>query len=198
MKSYKHVKVLKTGFDTNLFTRQGMHMNNLGKERIALEMANEATKILLKQAKVISLQWKNNSTSDDNLEEISPLQVPPLQHLLPSDVNGDLGQLGTDDQGSKIALPPRSLRVKDDQAHLLLSNVINNETAIADNDNPRKEMMDEADKQVIEEQRGEETSDVSVTSANSAIVTNDSNTESPAKSKSLNKAPIARSNDFLW
>jgi hypothetical protein len=35
MKSYKHVKVLKTGLDRNLFTRQGMHMNNLGKERIA-------------------------------------------------------------------------------------------------------------------------------------------------------------------
>ena len=94
MKSYKHVKVLKTGLDRNLFTRQGMHMNNLGKERIALEIANEATKILSKQAKVISLQWKNNSTSDDYLEEISPPQVPPLQHLLRSDVNGDLGQLG--------------------------------------------------------------------------------------------------------
>jgi hypothetical protein len=198
MKSFKHVKVLKTGLDRNLFTRQGMHMNNLGKERIALEMGNEATKILSKQAKVISLQWKNNSTSDDNLEEISPLQVPPLQHLLRSDVNGDLGQLGTDGQGSKIALAPRSLGVKVDQAHALLSNVINNETEIADNDNPRKEMMDEADKQVIEEQRGEETSDVSVTSVNSAIVTNDSNTESPAKSERLRKAPIARSNDFLW
>jgi len=58
--------------------------------------------------------------------------------------------------------------------------------------------VDEADKQVIEEQHDEETSDVSVTSVNSAIVNNDSNTESPAKSKSLNKAPIARSNDFLW
>ena len=134
-------------------------MNNLGKERIALEIANEATKILSKQAKVISLQWKNNSTSDDNLEEISPPQVPPLQHLLRSDVNGDLGQLCTDDQGSKIALAPRSLGVKVDQAHALLSNVINNETEIADNDNPRKELMDEADKHVIKEQHDEEPSD---------------------------------------
>ena len=58
--------------------------------------------------------------------------------------------------------------------------------------------MDEADKQVIEEQHDEETSDVSVTSVNSAIVNNDSNTESPAKSKRLRKAPISRSNDFLW
>ena len=120
------------------------------------------------------------------------------RHLLRSDVNGDLGQLGTDDQGSKIALAPRSLGVKVDQAHVLLSNVINNETERADNDNPRKELMDEADKQVIEEQHDEETSDISVTSVNSAIVTNDNNTESTAKSKRPRKAPIARSNDFLW
>jgi len=88
--------------------------------------------------------------------------------------------------------------VKVDQAHVLLSNVINNEIEIADNDNPRKELMDEADKQVIEEQHDEETSDVSVTSVNSAIVTNVNITESPAKFKRLRKAPIARSNDFLW
>ena len=40
-------------------------------------MAKEATKILLNQANVISLQWKtmkNNSMSDDNKEENSPLQ----------------------------------------------------------------------------------------------------------------------------
>jgi hypothetical protein len=74
-------------------------------------------------------------------------------------VNGDLGQLCTDDQGIKIALAPRSLGVKVDQAHALLSNVINNETEITDNDNPRKELMDEANKQVIEEQHDEETSD---------------------------------------
>jgi len=62
--------------------------------------------------------------------------------------------------------------VKVDQAHVLLSNVINNETEIVDNDNPRKELMDEADEQVIEEQHDEETSDISVTLVNSAIVTN--------------------------
>jgi len=65
-----------------------------------------------------------------------------------------------------------SLGVKVDQAHVLLSNVINNETEIVDNDNPRKELMDEADEQVIEEQHDEETSDISVTLVNSAIVTN--------------------------
>ena len=53
-------------------------MNNLVKERIALELAKEATKILLNQTNVISLQWKtmkNNSMSDDNIEENSPHKV---------------------------------------------------------------------------------------------------------------------------
>ena len=34
-------------------------MNNLGKERMASEMANTAASILLKQEKVISLGWKD-------------------------------------------------------------------------------------------------------------------------------------------
>jgi hypothetical protein len=50
-------------------------MNNLGKERIALEMANTAANILLKQEKVISLQWKivqENSMSMVQLKITSP------------------------------------------------------------------------------------------------------------------------------
>jgi hypothetical protein len=66
------------------------------------------------------------------------------------------------------------------------------------NDKPMKELKDEADKQVIEDQHEEETSVISVNSFNSGIVTNDNNAEIPSKSKRLRKAPIARSNDFLW
>ena len=62
------------------------------------------------------------------------------------------------------------------------------------NKNPMKELKEEADKQVIEDQHEKESSGVSVTSLNSAIVTNDNNAEVPTKSKRLRKAPIARSN----
>jgi hypothetical protein len=73
-----------------------------------------------------------------------------------------------------------------------------NETEIVGNDNPVKKLNDEADKQIIKDQLEKETSGISVTSLNSVIVTNDNNTEIPTKSKRLRKAPIARSNDFLW
>ena len=102
MKSYKHVKVLKTGLDRNLFTRQGMRMDSLGKQSMALEMPNEATKILSKQEKVISvtITWKKSSLLQP---ESSTSAASPAV-----DVNRDLGQLCADEQGSKIALTPRS------------------------------------------------------------------------------------------
>jgi hypothetical protein len=77
MKPYKHVTVVRIDLDRKFFTRHGMHMNNLGKETMALEMANKATSILLKQGKVISLQWKNvqkNSMSDGPTEDNISLQ----------------------------------------------------------------------------------------------------------------------------
>ena len=80
---------------------------------------------------------------------------------------------------------------------MVSSNVINNETEIVGNDNPMKEMKNEADKQVSEDQHEKENSGVSVTSLHSAIVTNDNNAEIPTKSKRLTKAPIARSDDFF-
>ena len=58
MKPYKHVTVLRTDLDRKYFTKQGMHMNNLGKERMALELPNTTASILLKQ-EVISSSWKN-------------------------------------------------------------------------------------------------------------------------------------------
>ena len=97
------------------------------------------------------------------------------------------------------AIAPISLGWKVEQEHVVSSNVINNEKEIVGNDNPMKELKDEADKQVTEDQHEKETKGVSVTSLNSAIVTNDNNTEIPTKSKRLKqRAPIARSNDFLW
>jgi len=96
------------------------------------------------------------------------------------------------------AIAPISLGWKVDQEHVVLSNVTNNETEIVCNDNPMKELKYEADKQVIKDQHEKETSGVSVTSLNSAIVTNDNNAEIQTKSMGLRKAPNARFNDLLW
>jgi len=59
MKPYNHVMVVKVDHDKKFFTRQGLHMNNLGKEKIALRIANMVTEIFLKEEEIISLYWKN-------------------------------------------------------------------------------------------------------------------------------------------
>jgi hypothetical protein len=72
MKPHKHVTMVRTDLDRKFFTKHGMHMNKLGKERIALEMANTVVNILLEREKVISLQWKNaqgDSVSDSPTED---------------------------------------------------------------------------------------------------------------------------------
>jgi len=43
MKPYKHVIVAKVDLDRKFFTRQGLHMNSLGKEKIALKVVNVQT-----------------------------------------------------------------------------------------------------------------------------------------------------------
>jgi hypothetical protein len=56
-------------------------MNNLGKERIALKIANVVTKIFMKQADdPISLYWKNEhdvSVSNNSYEDNTILQEDP-------------------------------------------------------------------------------------------------------------------------
>jgi hypothetical protein len=59
-----------------------MHMNNLGKERIALVVANTAANIVGKPGKVISLQWKsvqgNSMSEGSTLDNISLLDGPKI------------------------------------------------------------------------------------------------------------------------
>ena len=51
MMPYKYVMVVKVDLYRKFLTRQGLHMNNLGKEKIALKKANVVTKIFLKEKK---------------------------------------------------------------------------------------------------------------------------------------------------
>ena len=64
--------MVRKDLDRKFFIKHGMHMNKLGKERIALNMVNTVANILLKREKVISLQWKNaqgDSVSDSPTED---------------------------------------------------------------------------------------------------------------------------------
>jgi hypothetical protein len=72
MKPHKHIIVVKVDLDMKSSITQGMHMNNSGKDKTALKMANVVTKIFLKQEEIISLRWRNEneaSVSDSSTED---------------------------------------------------------------------------------------------------------------------------------
>ena len=59
MEPFKHVTAVRLDLNMKLFTRQGSHMNNLGKERIAVKIANAFTTVFQKQTEEpISQYWK--------------------------------------------------------------------------------------------------------------------------------------------
>ena len=80
MKPYKHVTVVKVDLDRTFFTRQGLHMNNLGKEEIAFKIASVVIEIFRKQEEIISLYWKNEyevNVSDSSNKDNVILQEDP-------------------------------------------------------------------------------------------------------------------------
>ena len=80
VKPYKHVTVVKVDLYRIFFTRQGLHMNNLGKEKIAFKIASVVTKIFRKQEEIIGLYWKNEcevSVSDIPNEDNIIIQEDP-------------------------------------------------------------------------------------------------------------------------
>jgi hypothetical protein len=117
-------------------------------------------------------------------------------------------------------IPPISLGWKVVQEQVVSSYAVVHETRKVDNDYPMDELkivpdeqviedkhvvdhpMDELkielDKQVIEDQHVKETSVTSVNPLNCGTVIEDNNADIPIKSYKLRKAPITRTDDFLW
>jgi hypothetical protein len=60
MKPYIHVTVMKVDLERKFFTRHGQHMNNLGKEKIALKIASVVTNLFSSQGEAIRLHWKDD------------------------------------------------------------------------------------------------------------------------------------------
>jgi N-acyl-L-homoserine lactone synthetase len=77
MKPYKHVLIVTPDIDRKVFTRHGLHMNNLGKEKITSKVSMVVTSIFQKQNVVTRLCWKNGydisveNVSDNQAEDIS-------------------------------------------------------------------------------------------------------------------------------
>jgi hypothetical protein len=66
------------------------------------------------------------------------------------------------------------------------------------NDNPVDALKIEVDKQVVKDQHEIVISVDSANSLNNGTVTNDINAVIPTKSKRLRRAPITKTDDFLW
>jgi len=79
----------------------------------------------------------------------------------------------------------------------MLNNVTVNETEILGYDGPMKE-PDETDKQITEDQHVKMTGGVSSNLVQSVTSSNDNNVKILTKCRRPRKAPIVRSNDFLW
>jgi hypothetical protein len=58
MKPYKHVLIVMVDTDRKYFTRYGLHMNNLGKEKIASTVSTITKNIFQKQNVKISFKLK--------------------------------------------------------------------------------------------------------------------------------------------
>jgi hypothetical protein len=74
MKPFKHVKVAKVGTEREFHTKQGQHMKNTGKEKVALKIAQPVTITLQEQIREPKcFYWKSNqedkgsqTTREDN------------------------------------------------------------------------------------------------------------------------------------
>ena len=77
MKPCEHVTVVKVDLNRKSYTRQGLHMNNFGREKIAFKIDSVVTEIFCRQEEIISLYWKNEcevSVSDSSIEDNIILQ----------------------------------------------------------------------------------------------------------------------------
>jgi hypothetical protein len=68
MKPYNHVTVVQVDPTRIYYTRHGQHMNNLGKERIALSLTNVITDMFNTQDKIITLPWKSDINMNGSYE----------------------------------------------------------------------------------------------------------------------------------
>ena len=73
MKPYKHVSIVTVDTDRKFFTTHGLHMSNLGKEKIASKVSMVVTSIFQMKNVITCLGWKNEY--DINLESVSDNQA---------------------------------------------------------------------------------------------------------------------------
>jgi len=67
VKPLKHVSIIETSLDRRHFTKHGLHMNNLGKEKLAKQIALQLLKLIKSSPyatkSVIPLKWKDETVT---------------------------------------------------------------------------------------------------------------------------------------
>jgi hypothetical protein len=69
-KAMPHVVVLDVTLDRKDFTRQGLHLNSIGKEKVALLIGQHLINLLTEQENnILSLPWNGDSKDSNSLLE---------------------------------------------------------------------------------------------------------------------------------
>ena len=78
-KLFRHIELVEISFNRKYFTKQGLHLNNVGKEGLAKVIASQINKIINCRANenpVISPQWKDESNNKSIIVNTTHLSTP--------------------------------------------------------------------------------------------------------------------------
>jgi hypothetical protein len=93
MKPHKHVIIIAVETDRKFFTTHGLHMSNLGKEKVAYKISMVITNIFQKESVITRLCWKNGydeipkSVSDNQEKDVSETYVSDNSTEIPKSVS---------------------------------------------------------------------------------------------------------------
>jgi hypothetical protein len=89
-KAHKHVTILEISDDRKLFTTQGLHLNGLGKDKLAKQIVSLTYTILdQKKDPTIILSWNSDQSHSDTLHQGNVNRVSTRTKKTPSNKYND-------------------------------------------------------------------------------------------------------------
>jgi len=180
MKPRKHVTVVQVDLDRKFFTRHGQHMNNLGKELIALRLASVITDLLSNQEEIITLHWKDGyevSVSDTSDKDATNIQEDPK------------------------TTPSRSTAMEVLLDEAIQENQTDSDSVETGDNEEETDSLSQTQytaTTVVQEDENTSLEQTQDTTSNTWSASMDKTTEIRRTSTRNKKAPSTRGNDFLW
>jgi hypothetical protein len=220
MVPFKNVKILATSLERKYFTRHGMHLNALGKERVARGTAMVIRSFRRRnKTPLTSLDWKDGTSVPDpsGIEPLVTLSNPelvPSSQPVKSSASVEIMMKGsnTSDNADNSEPPNNLVTVPCDSC-------VSSDPGRNDVDRREPPQLDTASKIIITitEEKGDDLIDLhtQVTTENEQLITSlnksaksadDAESVTPPtpqheglrKSSRTKKAPQTRNDDFLW